>query len=149
MFTRELNTACCVEIWFGALGTEMMIMECFNHVFMAGQTNIKISCLPLLCKSGQFNRMWYAIKNASLIIDSLSLKLVSGVRSRVLRWPPCRSLNREGGRTVCRCWRRHFTKPTEVWGQTSFPWGMACLTGLHTFVLGCNTKEALSLRGCF
>lgn len=33
MFTRELNTACCVEKRFGALGTEMMIMECFNHIF--------------------------------------------------------------------------------------------------------------------
>lgn len=46
MFTSKLDTACCVNdtIWcFG--GTKIMITRVFNQTFMAGQTNVKISCL--------------------------------------------------------------------------------------------------------
>lgn len=67
MFTKYLNTACCIEIRFGAWETELIIMECLSHSFMAGQTNLKISFirqnsqfkfLPLLSKRSQLHTQW-------------------------------------------------------------------------------------------
>lgn len=141
MFTRELNTAWCVEIWSGAFATEIITMECFN-TFTAGQTNLKIllKFLPLLYKRCQLYRMWYAIKNASLIIDNLSLKceIWSDKTPKISLFLSV--LNIKLWRTGCRCWR-HFIKPAEMWG--------CFLRNGLTFILGCMVATQWKSPGSF